>query len=71
MVDIKIANQTMESLRLMEENHGEHITIVEDPRDVALDSAEEVVENTQWAISFDSITEQICKENRWCGTDMQ
>ena len=63
VIDMGVAKQTMESIRSMEEKHGEYIKILDDPREVATNAAEEIVENTQCAILFDAIVEQVRKEN--------
>ena len=62
VIDMDVAKQTMESVRLMEEKHGEYIKIADDPRVVGVDAAMGVVENTQCAISFEAITEHVCRE---------
>jgi DNA replicative helicase MCM subunit Mcm2 (Cdc46/Mcm family) len=63
VVDMDVAKQTMESIRSMEEKHGEYIKILDDPREVAISAAEEIVENTKCPILFDAIVEQVRKEN--------
>ena len=37
VIDMDVAKQTMESVRLMEEKHGEYIKIADDPRVVGVD----------------------------------
>ena len=64
IVDNKIAQEVQESIQLMQQRLGEVVRIVEDPRDMAVAGAVEIIENTQTRIAFEEAVRLFCKENK-------
>jgi len=62
VVEVGIAAEAIESVRLMLVQHEEFVKTAGDPRVVAIDAAIEVVENIQGPIEFEEVTNQVCRE---------
>ena len=69
VIDASIANEVMESFKIMQLQQGQFVKIADDPRTVAVDAMIERVRFIQTPIAFGELVKQICIEypfvNNW------
>ena len=63
VVDEEIANQTMESVRLMMVQYGETVKATTTPKEVTYNKFLEILQNNQIGVAVRSLCEIACKEN--------